>query len=205
MKKIITSIILLLVIALSFTSCELLEEKFGDPLYNQLNTLANSEHGDYAINVTITDKNTNKLTENYTVTTAENGNATINYTVERLNKFIINESTVTPPISYKQVLTGYAVVNGENLFELSGDNVDVDFTKLTLPTFKFSKNTLSNVVTEEGTLTADVISQNDFLGFTLTEGDVALKVEFDEAAIHTVTLTFETAAENNVTLVYTFN
>ena len=205
MKKIITSIILLLVIALSFTSCELIEEKFGDPLYKQLNTLANSEHDDYTVSVTITDKNTNTLNESYVVTTAENGNTTIYYTVERLNKFIVNGNNITPPISYKQVLTGNAVVNNGNLFGLEGDDIDVDFTEFKLPTFNFSKDSLGNVVAEDNTLTADVISQSDFLGFTLTEGEAMLEVEFDDTAIHSITLTFKTAAENDVILVYTFN
>ena len=205
MKKIITSIILLLIIALSFTSCELLEERFGDPTYRLLNKLVEAGQDDYSISITLTDKNSHTLNETYDVITAGNGNKTILYTVERLNKFIINEGTVTPPTSYKQVLTGYAVVNGENLFELKGDEVDVDFTKLTLPTFKFSKSALDNVTVEDGKLTADVISQSDFLGYELTEGEVELVVEFGEDAIGAITLTFATATETNVTLVYTFN
>lgn len=207
MKKILTSIILLLAIALSLTSCDFIEEKFGDPVYRQLNSLIVEEHKDYSISISLTDKNSHTLHETYTATTAENGNTTINYVVERLNKFDVTDGIVTAPNSYKKVYTGYAVVNGENLLDFGGDsiNIDFNFTKVVIPDFNFSKKAVANAIVADGKLTADVISQDEFLGFELTDSEMTLEVVFDETAIQAITLTYKTASESDAVVVYTFN
>lgn len=207
MKKIITSIILLLVIALSLTSCHLIDEHItnSDPIHAQINALLESNQENYTIKASITNKSAHTVNETYDVTTAENGNKTISYTVERLNKFNVNDGVVTAPNSYKTVLTGYAVVNGENLFELEGDVLDIDFTKVVIPEFTFNDSTVENSVLDGDTLVADVKSQAEFLGVEFTTEPMQVEVVFSETSILTITLTFKTAGGNDVVVVYTFN
>ena len=205
MKRILTSILLILVIALSLTSCDLIKDKLGDPVFNQLNELIKAEHNDYTISISLKDKNSHTLNETYVATTAENGNTTITYTVERLNKFNVNGSNVTIPGSYKKVLTGYAVINGENLFEQEGDDIGVDFLKVTIPAFNFNDKAIENAIVADGKLTADVIDQTKFFGYELTTEPMQVEVEFNEEAISEITLTFKTAEGSDAVVVYTFN
>lgn len=205
MKRILTSILLILVIALSLTSCDLIKDKLGDPVFNQLNELIKAEHNDYTISISLKDKNSHTLNETYVATTAENGNTTITYTVERLNKFNVNGNNVTIPNSYKKVLTGYAVINGENLFEQEGDNIGIDFLKVKIPAFNFNDKAIENAIVADGKLTADVIDQTEFFGYELTTEPMQAEVEFNEEAIGEITLTFKTAEGSDAVVVYTFN
>ena len=205
MKKILTAIILILVIALSFTSCDKIKEEASNPTFDLLNELVKAEFANYSIDVSLTDKNTHALNESYVVVTDESGLKTITYTVERLNTFDINGSNVTAPNSYKSKLSGVAVVDGENLIKQDGDDVGVDFSEIAIPKFNFADDVLDNVITGEDALIADVTNQEQFLGFTLTNEAVQIKVEFSETAISSVTLTFVTSNGNDATVVYTFN
>ena len=204
MKKILTAIILILVIALSFTSCDKIKEEAGNPTFDLLNELVKAEFANYSIDVSLTDKSSHTLNESYTVATDENGLKTITYTVERLNKFNLNGS-VTAPNSYKSELSGTAVVDGENLIKQDGDDVGVDFSEIAIPKFNFADDVLDNVIIGDDALIADVTNQEQFLGFTLTSEAVQIKVEFSETAISSVTLTFVTSNGNDATVVYTFN
>ena len=205
MKKILTAIILILVIALSFTSCDKIKEEASNPTFDLLNELVKAEFANYSIDVSLTDKNSHTLNESYTVVTDESGLKTITYTVERLNKFTLNGS-VTAPNSYKSELSGTAVVDGENLIKQDGDDVGIDFAEIKLPSFNFTGDALENaMVVNDDTLMADVTNQEQFLGFTLTNEAVQIMVEFSETAISYVTLTFVTSNGNDATVVYSFN
>ena len=205
MKKIIISTILLLAIVISLASCNFVTKTENDPVFEQINTLLEKANENYTIEISLTNSKSQTITETYVATTEENGNTTINYTVERLGKFTVTNGNVVAPSSYKTVYTGYAVVNQGNLFELSGDKVDVDFTKVVIPSFNLTTTSLENAALNEGTLTADVKSQSEFLGTEYTSEPMQLEVVFTENGVQSVTLTFKTAAENDAVVVYTFN
>ena len=206
MKKILTATILILVIALSFTSCNKVKEELDNPVFNQLNELVKAECKSYSIDVSLTNKDAHTLNERYDVVTGENGQKTVTYTVERLNEFSVNGGNITAPSSYKTELTGTAIIDGENLIKHDGDDVGIDFAEIKLPSFNFTGDALENaMVVNDDTLMADVTNQEAFLGFVLTGEPMQLEVQFSEETISTVTLTFKTSTGNDAVVVYTFN
>ena len=196
MKKTLSIILAIVILALSMTSCSAGENK----ILEQINTMANQSAPAMEITVDMTD-GSNLLSEKYSIASSDDMTL-IFYEIERLSSFIINNGVITAPDEYKYTLTGKATIqNGEITVE--GDETDLNFSTYVYPTFSFTSDTLSDITIGDGVIAAKVIDQDGFIGGNLGE-DMTVYVRFSDVSISVIRINYVSENGYETTITYAF-
>ncbi len=191
MKKYTKIIAAVLLTVLTLSSC------FGGgniEAFDKLNKLSADLTSNYTLEIKTVSPSSHTLTETYTVTETD-GVLNVDCKVERINKFDINGSNVTPPEDYKTVteraLSPEEVMSG--LFEV--------------PAFNFSAESLDHSSVKENglELRCTLRLPEKFMGRSIDGEDITLTVVYTESAIETLTLFYLADGDKEVTITYIFN
>ena len=125
----------------------------------------------------------------------------VTYSVERLN--LITGDVYDLPDDFKSLLSGTAVVENGATVKVEGDEVSLpEYTEL-VGKFNYSESCFTDVTASDGRFSASVKSANDFLGVNSDAKNMKITVDYNEAAIEKITLTYDTESAK-VTSVYVF-
>ena len=139
-----------------------------------------------------------ELSASYTLTKNE-----VTYSVEQLNLLPTDGNLTGISPDYKTVLTGTAkIVNGK-VTEFGGQSVTLPSYKELKGGFSFAESNLKHTVVKNNSLTADIISPSVFYGAEVSAENMKIEVEYTEAALSRVTVTYNTEY-STVTAVYVF-
>ncbi len=189
MKKILISIILI-VSLLCVSACDA-RGSFAD-----LDNMAKQNYSVVERTVKTT-SNGETLTSHFTVRSGDV--VEIDYSVEQLNKIDINDM----PDDFKSVKTGSVKLNGENVVEQTGDEVDVNFVAIAKVNLNFSQDYFTQVKWKSGKMTAAVSDAQGFLGSNVNYILMAVEVEYSNM-LNKVTVEYITANDVTVQLTYEF-
>ena len=185
MNRSIIAIGLILVMLLSFTSCNLVGTE--DPNYQTLNELVKKLPENYTLIITVESGNGNTVTEKYNVT-----GESVQYKVERINAFTHSGDSYNVPDSYKTVEEKVLTPEEQKKHDYS------------IPNFKFIDSALEAPTKSGGTLNANIISIKNFMGKDIDGENAVLKVSYSPNKIGYISVSYTTENGNRVTIKYTF-
>ena len=196
MKKIITSMILLLVLLICMTACSGLKDNkptsgedstVEQTVYEQLDALTDVHYKKVKVRV-VTDTDNVQLFAEYVLTQYN-----VQYSIEQLNKLPPNGDITGISPEYKSTITGTASVD-------NGEMIILDGVEVTLPTydalkgdFNFDENNLKNVIIEDNVLKAEVVSSSTFYGSEVNVENMKITVEYTQTAFSKIIITYQTA------------
>ena len=202
MKKTIC-LILLTTLLLSLTACSFFSPSETTPgttkppapsVYEVLSSL--SEKSYLRVELTVTTKTEfAELSANYVL-----NQSSVAYRIEQLSTFP-NDGSV--PSEYKTTFTGNALVQNGEIVEFDGNDIVLPTYDELSGNFHFEESNFKNVASQNGRLTADVISPSAFYGKTVDMSQMHVEVEYSSTSFHKITLTYRTVSAS-VTTVYTF-
>ena len=205
MKKIITSMILLLVLLICMTACSGLKDNkptsgedstVEQTVYEQLDALTDVHYKKVKVRV-VTITESIQLSANY-VLTQDN----VQYSIEQLNKLPSNGDITGVSPEYKSTITGSASVdNGEII--LDGVNVTLPTYEELKGSFNFDESNLKSVIIENNTLKADVASSSAFYGNEVHVENMKITVAYTQTALSKIIITYQTPY-SSVTTTYEF-
>lgn len=196
MKKIIYIILVLILATLCFASCQQTSD------FDKLNEMAYADHSQVSIGITVTKSGeTQSLVHNIVVLYLNETTKHVAYTLQEYALFDIEGDTITIPS--QQIITKNGAVTLENgkATDVTGDQVDYDFSSVGLPGMNFNDVCLENFKTENGTFSADISNMTLFLGKNIPNATNA-KVYVNMQTLQSITLSF-TVDGSDVTIVYT--
>ena len=209
MKKILIAIILVFALSMCLVACNDVDNEPNDPTQNStptpeeevllgtLNDLAAQSYSKIKLDITTVTGGL-ELKSSYTMT-----DSAVEYSVEQFNLLPEDGNLENISPDYKTTLTGTAVIENGVVSKMDGDPVSLpEFDELA-GKFNFDKGNLKNIQIEDGKLSADVFSASEFLGTDKTINSVKVTVEFNDSAIETITITYNTI-NSSVTTVYGF-
>ena len=163
-----------------------------------INDLSKHKYSNIEITI-VTTTDFAELRSNYTLT-----NSYVIYSVEQLNSLPSNGNINDLSSSYKNTITGYALIKDGKVVEMDG-SVDI-----TLPSyselkgsFNFNANNFKNVVIETNSFEADVITPAQFYGADVDMSNLKVKVEYTETSLTKITISYSTT-NASVQTVYVF-
>lgn len=137
------------------------------------------------------------LTSRFTV---RNGDVVeIDYSLEQLNKIDINNM----PDEYKTVKTGVVKLNGTEVTEQTGDEVDVNFAAMTKVNLDFVEEYFAQVKWSNGKMTANVSNAQGFLGSDVYYVWMTVTAEYSKT-LNKVTVDYLLTNGVEVQLTYAF-
>ena len=139
-----------------------------------------------------------ELNANYTLT-----NSNVTYSVEQLTLLPSGENIDGASLNYKTTLTGTATIENGKVTKLDGDDVTLPSNTELVGSFNFDSSNFKNVKTEDGKLTADVISPSNFTGTSKNLSDMKIVVSYNETALQELEISYKTT-NATVTTVYEF-
>ncbi len=204
MKKSIIALILSIIFLMCMTACSELENsESGNPpseqgtVYDKIEAFADIDYQEIKLAIT-TDTAGIQLSANYTLTQND-----VSYIVEKLNLLPPNGDITSVPPEYKNVHMGYAKIVDGKVTELDGEEVTLPSYDELKGNFNFDESNFKNVSTQDGFLSADVISPSSFYGFTVDIQDMSVSVEYTETALSKITINYKTEY-SNVAIAYVF-
>lgn len=144
-----------------------------------------------------TTSNGETLTSRFTVRSGDV--VEIDYSVEQLNKIDINEM----PDDFKSVKTGSVKLNGENIVQQTGDEVEVNFVAMAKVNLNFAQDYFSQVKWSSGKMTANVDNAQGFLGSDVYYVWMTVTAEYSNT-LNKVTIEYRMANGAEVQLTYAF-
>ncbi len=205
MKKIITSMILLLVLLICMTACSGLKDNkptsgedstVEQTVYEQLDALTDVNYKMVKVRV-VTDTDNVQLFAEYVLTQYN-----VQYSIEQLNKLPSNGDITGVSSEYKSTITGSASVdNGEII--LDGENITLPAYDELKGNFNFDESNLKNVIIENNILKADVVSSSAFYGSEVNVENMKITVEYTQTALSKIVITYQTTY-SSVTTTYEF-
>lgn len=137
------------------------------------------------------------LTSRFTVHSGEV--VEIDYSVEQLNKIDIDDM----PDEFKSVKTGSVKLNGENIVEQTGDEIDINFAAMAKVNLDFAQDYFNQVKWKSDKMTASVAKTEEFLGYKVDCVWMTVTVEYLKT-LNKVTVDYLTANGAEVQLTYAF-
>ena len=167
-------------------------------VYDLLDDLADQDYSNIKIDIVVT-TGFAELYSNYVLTQSN-----MVYSIERLNLLPSDGNITDLPSNYKTTVTGYALIENDQVIELDG-NKDV-----ALPSydelkgnFNFDESNFKNAVVGTNSLEADVVSPSQFYGADVDMSNLKVKVEYTETSLTKITISYSTT-NASVQTVYVF-
>ena len=203
MKRVI-SILLMILAIFTLASCGGPAEPHtpSETVYETLNKIFTKEHPLVNIEVT-TETNGTVLSSLYVISKEVKGDR-IAYSVEALNTFGEIDGELVIPESYKATCKGTVLLSNGNIFEQTGDAVELDLTQVQIPRFDFKESYFSDVKNENGKLTANVTNPSALLGTSISCSDMGVSVSYSTTSISEIVLNY-TESNTKATIKYSFN
>ncbi len=214
MKKIIISIFLVLTILMTFIACDDKGDNHNKDsgsnsdqsaptpgtektTYDILNELVSKSYSKVKLNVSTVTGGV-ELNAVYTLTNSE-----IIYSVEQLNLFPSDGNIENISPDYKVTLTGSATIENGKVGKFNGEAVSLPSYDELKGSFNFHESNFKNVVIQDNSLLADVISPSEFYGSEVNVQNMKINIEYSETVLTKITITYQTA-NSNVTTIYEF-
>ena len=193
MKKTILSIICVIAMLLSLSAC--VTNAAEDAKLAQLSDYAATPYDSYTIQIVTTNRNGGKVTQKHSVAVID-GVRNVTSRTETINSFVIDGESITAPDEYMTVTESTTTVNVS------------DSTAFGLPSFKFSRDALTNIKWDEESypyvMTADITSTAAFMQDDLDGTGFKLEVEYVTGSIYSLQISYKAVSGNNITVIYTF-
>ena len=185
----------IMAITLSFTSCDAIMEMLGmaPPVDVKAETCT--------VLGTLVDKNYSEI--DLTITTKKNGiqldsefkfvDNKVLYTVEKLAKYEIVGAVVTAPESQKIIISGEAMLNDDDNDRnvmIDGEIVNVKNYQTLVGGFNFNPDNFVDFSADGGIVKFKVNNPSSFLGTEIEASDMSVAIEFNDAALKSVTLSY---------------
>lgn len=138
------------------------------------------------------------LNSTYTVTGSQ-----VQYSVERFNRFTIEGGTIVPPVSYKTVYTGSAVIVNDRVISVDGDVVELPSYQTLVGGFVFDPSNFSDATQSGNGVTLTVVDASAFWGSSLTAENMTVTIGFDADRFVSIIVAYQTETAN-VTVNYDF-
>ena len=197
MKKIISTITLLLLICISFTACggngtgDNVPNPVDNTLYGKLTTAMSSTDFDtLTVTVSTTAKNGAELKSTYVYSDVENG-LKIVYTEEKLGQFTQVDGKFVTPESMIETVFGTVIVSDGKIVSREGDESIIDLSGAKYPEFKFKESYFSSVTTADGEFSASVLSPLAFMGMSDSCSNMNVHVYYNVFRVSTIYLEYK--------------
>lgn len=209
MKKIIVLFIIVSMLSMCLTACSGANSPDPTPggsnslgtqaVCELLDALANQEYYDIKIDITVT-TDFAQLCSSYALTRND-----VSYSIDRLNVFPSDGSITDLPSHYKTTVSGYAVIENGQVILLDGNSdIELPSYKELKGNFNFDKDNFTNIVVDDNSFEADVISPSQFYGANVDMTDLKVKVEYTESYLEGISIFYSTA-NATVQTVYVFD
>ena len=210
MKKIISTITLLLLICISFTACggnstgDNVQNPVDNTLYGKLTTAMSSTDFDtLTVTLSTTAKNGVELKSTYVYSDVENG-LKIVYTQEKLGQFTQVDGKFVAPESMIETLSGSVIVSDGKIVSSEGDASVVDLSDADYPEFKFKESYFSSVTTVDGEFAATVLSPFAFMGMSDSCSNMKVHVYYNVFRVSTIYLEYKATDGSYVNASYIY-
>lgn len=167
-------------------------------VYELLDSLAKQDYSKIEIDV-VTQSDFAQLCANYVLTQTD-----VTYSIEQLNLLPSDGNVENLPENYKTTVTGTALVKDGEIVEFDGDQ------RIAFPSynvlkggFHFDPSNFKDVVVQEDSFSASVISPSRFYGTDIDVEDLRIGVDYSQSAMQRITVTYQTK-NAAVETVYTF-
>ena len=161
-------------------------------LYATLNSLVDKEYEKLSIFI-IADIEDITLTARYVI---ESDNLT--YSVEKMN--YIDISSPSLPEDYKTTVSGTASISNGEIIKQNEDSVELPSYAELNGKFYFDKSNFENVKLEEGRFSAEVKRLSLLIGEEVLASNAEVLVVYDDDAVLSITITYETDGASVSTL-----
>lgn len=208
MKKVIFTILLVAILALSLIACDTKADGSGSGVYAELNEMVAMDYPIVKLQVETT-SNGITLVNKYSATTSS-ANTTIRYTVQSLNNITVNEDeSYNIPDKMIEEKTGSAIVENGKLTVLDGDDVNISVEALDDVKIKFDKDYFTSIETAEqdgiNTFSAIVSDIKGFTGNNSFDGkDMTIQVSYT-TALKAITINYTMNSGATVKVIYSFS
>ena len=146
--------------------------------------------------VILTTKTTEKgnvFNGNYTIT--EHGDVrAASYSYEKLSAFEIGDDDVVIPDDFKTTLTGQIKIKNGKIIEQNGAALNVAIEALNVKSLSLSESLLTNVKSEAGAFSADIISLNSVMNIDFATTDAKIDVAYTDTKITKIVLSYATSS-----------
>ena len=191
MKKILCLTLTLVFLALSLVSCgqggngsNSTTKAPENGVYAQLQALANANYSNVILDISST-QNSVTLKDHYVICYLGE-QATVDYSCQRRSTF---EDGVIPE-SFITTYTGSLVAENGKIISQNGDDVEIDFTTLSVNALVFDASYFSDVEEGEGTFEAKVTNPAGFMNVgSLSVSNMTVSVNFVGAKILSIAYT----------------
>lgn len=205
MKKVIFTILLVAILALSLIACDTKADGSGSGVYAELNEMVAMDYPIVKLQVETT-SNGITLVNKYSATTSS-ASTTIRYTIQSLNKIIVNDDE-----SYNKMIeekTGSAIVEDGKITVRDGDDVNISVEALDNLKIKFDKDYFTSIETAEqdgiNTFSAIVSDIKGFTGNNSFDGkDMTIQVSYT-TALKAITINYTMNSGATVKVTYSFS
>lgn len=209
MKKIFSTITLLLIICITITACGGNDGTDGTPapvdntVYGQLNRAMSATDFDSLTVTVTTTTNGVELNSTYVYTTVD-GAIKIEYTQEKIGQFEFNSGVYTAPESAIVKVVGSVTVSGGKVIASEGDASIVDLSAASYPHFKFKESYFSDVATTDGEFAATVLSPMAFMGMSDGCSGMKAHVYYNVFRVSTIYLEYKASDGSFVKTSYVY-
>ena len=208
MKKVIFTILLVAILALSLIACDTKADGSGSGVYAELNEMVAMDYPIVKLQVETT-SNGITLVNKYSATTSS-ANTTIRYTVQSLNNITVNkDGSYNIPDKMIKEKTGSAIVENGKITVLDGDDVNISVEALDNLKIKFDKDYFASVEATEqdgaNTFSAAVTDIKGFTGNNSFDGkDMTIQVSYT-TALKAITINYTMNSGATVKVTYSFS
>lgn len=213
MKKILISLIFIVLVLFCITSCG------GDDstgtgsssntenpgvsdintksVYETLNELCSKEYNKVSLDVSTVTKGID-LNSRYVISKSN-----VTYSVEELNKFPTDGNFENVSPEFKSKLEGVATIENGKVSAVNGDSVTLPSYDELSGNFKFDKNYFADVKEDEGKFTATVSSPSNFLNRNEVLIDMKITIQYNQNGLESIDITYKTS-NSSVSIRYVF-
>ena len=208
MKKVIFTILLVAILALSLIACDTKADGSGDGVYAELNEMVAMDYPIVKLQVETT-SNGITLVNKYSATTSS-ASTTIRYTVQSLNNITVNkDGSYNIPDKMIEEKTGSAIVEDGKITVRDGDDVNISVEALDNLKIKFDKDYFTSIETAEqdgiNTFSAAVTDIKGFTGNNSFDGkDMTIQVSYT-TALKAITINYTMSSGATVKVTYSFS
>ena len=208
MKKVIFTILLVAILALSLIACDTKADGPGSGVYAELNEMVAMDYPIVKLQVETT-SNGITLVNKYSATTSS-ASTTIRYTVQSLNNITVNEDgSYNIPDKMIEEKTGSAIVENGKITVLDGDDENISVEALDDIKIKFDKDYFTSIETAEqdgiNTFSAIVSDIKGFTGNNSFDGkDMTIQVSYT-TALKAITINYTMNSGATVKVTYSFS
>lgn len=210
MKKSIIALVLSFALLMCITACSGSKDPEPTPggsdtptppisqtVYEKLDSFVDKEYKKVKVGV-VTKTDDIQLSAEYVLTQYN-----VLYSIERLN-LLPPDGDITEILpEYKTTISGSAIVDNDEIIILDGANVTLPAYDELKGDFNFNEENLKNIIIENNTLIADVLSPSVFYGAEVNVQNMKITVEYTETAISKIIITYQTTY-SSVTTTYEF-